>query len=53
MGYKIPDDESIEEYLRYASHSRGVPEEFDDWAVDNGIKLSKSKKKDKDYEDEQ
>lgn len=52
MGYKNPEDESIEEYLRYASNSRGVPEEFEDWAVDNGIKLSKNKKREKDYEDD-
>lgn len=52
MGYKTPDEDSIEEYLRYASNSRGVPDEFDDWAIDNRIKMSKSKKKEKDYEEE-
>ena len=52
MGYKTPDDDSIEEYLRYASKLKGIPDEFDDWAVDNGIKFSKKKKQDKDYEEE-
>ena len=47
------DEESLEEYLRYASNSRGIPEEFENWAIDNNLKLpGKKKNKDKDYGDD-
>lgn len=38
------DDEPIEEYIKYASKLRGTPEDFEDWAIDNGIKLPNKKK---------
>jgi hypothetical protein len=49
-----PDDEdSLDEYLRYAATSRGVPEEFENWAIDHNLKLPKKKKpKDSEYGDD-
>jgi hypothetical protein len=53
MGYNPEDgDESIEEYLRYAAHSKGVPDDFEDWAIDNGIRLPKKKKREENYEED-
>jgi len=42
---KFEDDESLEKYVQYAKHSRGVPEEFDTWAVENNVKPVKKRKK--------
>ena len=36
-------DDHFDEYVKYAKHSRGLPEEFDTWALDNGIKLPPKK----------
>lgn len=48
-----PEDESVDAYLRYAAKFKGIPDEFDDWAAENKIRLSKKKKQPKDYEEEQ
>lgn len=39
------DNERIEEYLRYARDSQGIPEDYEDWALDNNIKLPPKKRK--------
>lgn len=39
------DRDNIEEYLRYAKDSQGVPDDYEDWALDNGIKLPPKKRK--------
>lgn len=46
------DQDNIEEYLRYAK-SRSVPEDYEDWVLDNGIKLPPKKRKNgkDDYDD--
>jgi hypothetical protein len=41
---KRENDDHFEKYAKYAKNSRGVPEEFEDWALDNGIKLPLKKK---------
>lgn len=52
MSKKNKDGKDIEEYLRYAKDSHGIPEEYEDWALDNGIELpSKKSKQRKDYDD--
>lgn len=52
MGYSPEDDESIEEYLRYAATSKGVPDDFEDWAVDNRVKLPKKKRREERYDED-
>ena len=44
------DEDHFEKYAKYAKNSRGVPEEFDDWALDNNIKLPPKKKISKEEE---
>lgn len=48
MEIKMPaihdDDDSIDEYLRYAAKSRGELDDFDSWAEDNRIHNKKKKK---------
>lgn len=44
MSRKDKDDDNIEEYLRYARDAQGVPDDYEDWALDNGIKLPPKKK---------
>jgi hypothetical protein len=47
------DDDSLDEYLRYAASSRGVPDDFENWAIDNNLKLPKKKKlQDKEHGDD-
>lgn len=38
------EEEPFEEYIKYASKLRGTPEDFEDWAIDNNIKLPNKKK---------
>lgn len=38
------EEEPLDEYIKYASKLRGTPEDFEDWAIDNNIKLSGKKK---------
>lgn len=38
-------DDHFDEYVKYVQNSRGVPDEFDVWALDNGIKLPPKKQK--------
>lgn len=45
-------DDHFDEYVKYVQNSRGVPEEFDTWALENGIKLPSKKKKRQEIEDD-
>jgi|LakMenEpi03Aug12_release.lakeMendotaPanAssembly.Ray.scaffolds.fasta_scaffold1329448_2 hypothetical protein len=38
------EEEPLDEYIKYASKLRGTPEDFEDWAVDNNIKLPTKRK---------
>jgi hypothetical protein len=38
------EEEPLDEYIKYASKLRGTPEDFEDWALDNNIKLPSKKK---------
>jgi hypothetical protein len=38
------EEEPLDEYIKYASKLRGTPEDFEDWAVDNNVKLPSKKK---------
>ena len=44
MSRKDKNEDSLENYLRYARDSHGVPDDYEDWALDNGIKLPPKKK---------
>lgn len=41
------EDEPIEEYIKYVSKLRGTPDDFEDWALDNNIKLPNKKRPNK------
>ena len=41
---KREEEEPLDEYLEYARKLRGTPEDFEDWAIDNKIKLPGKKK---------
>lgn len=45
------EEDPLEEYIKYASKLRGTPEDFEDWAIDNNIKLPSKKKQTKPEED--
>ena len=44
------NEDHFDKYAKYAKNSRGVPEEFDDWVLDNNIKLPPKKKISKEEE---
>lgn len=46
------DDESLEEYIRYARNSKGDLDDFDSWAEDNRIHNKKKKKPSKQVQDD-
>lgn len=49
---KNEKEEPLDKYIQYVSKLRGKPEEFEDWALDNNIKLpSKKKRTDKETYD--
>lgn len=51
---KKNEDEPIEEYIKYVSKLRGTPDDFEDWAIDNNIKLPNKRRNNKtedDYDD--
>ncbi len=45
-------DDHFDEYVKYAKTSRGVPDEFDVWAVENNIKLPPKKDRRQDEDDD-
>ena len=38
------ENDKIDKYLRYAKDMHGVPDDYEDWAVDNNITLPSKKK---------
>jgi len=44
MSRKDKNEDNLENYLRYAKDAHGVPDDYEDWALDNGIKLPPKKK---------
>ena len=38
--HKFEDDESLDKYVQYAKYSRGIPEEFDNWVIENNLKTT-------------
>jgi hypothetical protein len=50
------EDEPLDKYIQYVSKLRGTPDDFEDWAVDNNVKLPAKKKTNKpedNYDDTQ
>lgn len=46
------ENDKIDKYLRYAKDSQGVPDDYEDWALDNGIELPPKKKKNREEYDD-
>ena len=46
------DDDSLDAYIKFASQSRGIPDEFEDWVIDSGKKLAAKKKIEKGLPDD-
>lgn len=46
------EDHNIDEYIKYAKGSKGLPEDFEDWAVDNKINLPPKKKRSREEYDD-
>lgn len=42
---KEKNDDHFDEYVKYVTTSRGTPEDFEDWAIDNNIKLPDKRKR--------
>lgn len=45
-------EDHFDEYVKYVQNSRGVPDEYETWAQDNGIKLPPKKRKRQDIDDD-
>jgi hypothetical protein len=45
------EEDPLDEYMKYVSKLRGTPEDFEDWAIDNNVKLPGKKKTNKHEEE--